>query len=113
MIPLNRLAEIIDDKKGFDVVALDVEEICSFTDTFLIASTRNYIQIEAIAAAILDEYKQQGLPMPKLQGTSRSGWVLLDCDSVIIHLFSETARGHYNIEKLWANAKPLELGISS
>lgn len=112
MIPLNRLVEIIDDKKGFDIAALDVADICSFTDTFLIASTRNYIQIEAIAAAILDEFKQQGLPMPRVQGTSRSGWVLLDCNTVIIHLFSETARGHYNIEKLWANAKPVDMGIS-
>ena len=112
MIPLNRLVEIIDDKKGFDIAALDVAQICSFTDTFLIASTRNYIQIEAIAAAIMDEFKQQGLPMPRMQGTSRSGWVLMDCNTVIIHLFSETARSHYNIEKLWASAKPVDMSIS-
>ncbi len=113
MIPLNRLVQIIDDKKGFDIAALDVSKVCSFTDTFLLASTKNYIQIEAIASAIQDEFKQNKLAIPRIQGVSKSGWILLDCGDVIVHLFSETARGLYSIEKLWSEAQPVELNIPS
>lgn len=111
MIPLNKLIGIIDDKKGLDITALDVAQVCSFTDTFLIASTRNYIQIDAIASAIQDEFKLNGLPEPRIQGQSRSGWVVLDCKDIIIHLFSEQARASYSLEKLWANATPIQINL--
>lgn len=93
------------DKKAIDVQILDLQGIFPVADYFVICSGRNVPHISAIADEIQSELEKQGFKLARLQGTPESGWVLLDCGDVIVHVFSESAREFYNLERLWRDAR--------
>ncbi len=99
------MVDTILDKKGGDVVLLDLREEAVFTDYFLICNGENDRQLRALATSIADDAKKKAdtLPWGK-EGESTNGWVLLDYGSLIVHLFSPEMRNYYNLEDLWQRA---------
>lgn len=95
--------DLIEDKKGEDILLLDTHEISSFSDFFVIATAQSERQLKAIEDDIQKTLKKQAL-MPRSEGTPQSGWILIDYGSVIAHLFSAAMRDYYNLEELWAKA---------
>lgn len=94
-------------KKAIDVVALDVRELTSYTDVFIICSARSNRQVSAIAEYIKSDLKKQKIKPVSVEGTKEGQWLLLDYGQVIIHIFHETARAFYDLEGLWADARRL------
>jgi ribosome-associated protein len=93
------------DKKGGDVLLLDLRETAIFTDYFLICNGESDRQLKALATSIADEAKEKADSIPwGLEGESANGWVLLDYGSLIVHLFSPAMRKYYNLEELWHDA---------
>jgi ribosome-associated protein len=92
------------DKKAADVAVLDIRESSVIADFFVICTGANPRQIQAIADAI-DE-KLAGLRVTKRgrEGGATSGWVLLDCGDVIVHIFGPMEREFYRLERLWSTA---------
>jgi ribosome-associated protein len=98
-----------ESKKAVDIRVLDLHEITSFTDFFVICTGTNPRQIQAISDEINIQLKRRGeLPM-SLEGYDNADWVLADYGDFIVHVFSEKARTYYDLERLWRNAKPVEL----
>src|SRR5262245_31476722 len=97
------------DVKAEDVVALDVREISSFADVFVIATGRSDRQVRAIADSIEKAAKEAGTPPLGIEGYAEGRWVLIDLDDVIVHVFQPDARLHYDIERLWSDAPRLAL----
>jgi ribosome-associated protein len=98
-----------ESKKAVDIRVLDLHEITSFTDFFVICTGTNPRQIQAISDEINIQLKRRGeLPM-SLEGYDNADWVLADYGDFIVHVFSEKARVYYDLERLWRNAKPVEL----
>ncbi|MBI3286900.1 MAG: ribosome silencing factor [Chloroflexi bacterium] len=96
------LMEVILDKKGYDIVLLDLRPIVA--DYFLIASGDNPRQMQAIRESLLErgaELEQEPL---HVEGAPESGWVLLDFGGVIVHLFTPPVREYYQLETLWSDA---------
>jgi ribosome-associated protein len=96
-------AQIALDKKALDVVLLEVGEVTSFADYFLICSGRTAIQVKAIVNAIEQHLKEQGIRPLHIEGLSESRWVLLDYDELIIHVFLDETRHFYDLERLWSD----------
>ncbi len=99
-----------DDKKAVNMIGLDLREIASFTEFFLIASGTNQRQVQAIADEINEQLKKQLRRRPvRIEGYSGAEWVLLDYGDFIIHLFDKEARDFYDLERLWRDARRVEI----
>ena len=107
-----RIATIVDDKKGEDIVCLDVRELVSYTDYLVIATARNERQAKAIHDEVhLSMKKDLGLLPARVEGESEARWVLADYIDCVLHVFVPELRDRYRLEKLWGDAKRLELGL--
>lgn len=100
----HRIVEIVSDHKASDVVMLRVAELTSLADFFVIATGRADRQVGALAGALNDELRAQGVRPLGVEGRAGARWVLLDYGSVIVHLFTPEERERYGLEKLWSAA---------
>ena len=96
--------EIASDKKGNDIVMLRTAELTTMADFFVIASGRSDRQVQALAGAIVDELRDEGIRPLGTEGRASARWVLLDFGSVIVHVFAPEEREFYGLERLWAKA---------
>ncbi len=103
----NQITEIIVDRQAEDILILDLQEVTTFTDYFVICTARSRRQLDALQSAIREELKQENVKRLALnvEGDADSGWILMDYNSVIVHLFAEDMRAYYQIEELWKNAR--------
>jgi len=92
-------------RKALGLVVLDVRELTSVADTFIICSGRSNRQVTAIAEFIITELKKAGKKPLSVEGKKEGHWVLLDYGHVIIHVFYESVRNFYDLEGLWVDAK--------
>lgn len=98
------------EKKAFDLRALDLREIASFTEFFIIASGSNQRQVQAITDEIEEQLKKQLKAKPvRTEGYSSAEWVLMDYGDFIVHIFEQKAREFYDLERLWRDARRVEL----
>ncbi len=99
--------EIVLDKKAQDVVVLDLRDITSVADFFLICSGTSEPQLKAIAEAISVRLKEEGVTAVGHDGAPVSRWLVLDYGSVLIHIFHPEVRRRFALEQLWGDAQRL------
>lgn len=95
------IAQALRNKKGRDIVILDVKHLTSITDFFVIAGAANTLQVRAMAEEVEEELGKAGVEPRRKEGYADARWVVLDYASVIVHVFHEEERAYYNIERLW------------
>jgi len=95
-------------RKALGLVVLDVRELTSVADAFIICSGRSNRQVTAIAKFIQTELKKSGIKPLSVEGKKEGHWVLLDYGHVIIHVFYESVRNFYDLEGLWMDAKKIK-----
>ena len=97
------------EKKAIDPVVLDLRDIASFTDYFVIFSGANERQVQAISDAVYDQLKKGGEPAARVEGYNTAEWILLDYGDFVVHVFEQKARKFYDLERLWRESKRVEL----
>ena len=98
-----------DTREAEDIVVLDVEQLSSVADYFLICSGTSDRQVRAIADAIAEELAQCGEKPLAMEGYQKGTWVLIDCADLIVHVFDEDTRHFYGLERLWHRAPHVEV----
>jgi len=93
------------DRKALDLDVLDLKEVSSFTDFFLICSGTSTRHTQAICDAIVDRLEESGVSPAHVEGYAQAEWILLDYLSFVVHVFSQRARQFYDLERLWKNAR--------
>ena len=96
-------------RKATDLVVLDVSELTSFADVFIICTGKSHRQVSAIAEYIKTDLKNQGISPISIEGMSDGHWVLLDYGHILIHVFYDPVRAFYDLEGLWADAKRISV----
>jgi ribosome-associated protein len=107
---LDRYIEAASEKKALNLIVLDVRDLTSIADVFIICSGRSNRQVNAIADTIVAKLKKHKIKPLSVEGTGQGHWVLLDYGHVIIHVFYEPVREFFDLEGLWSDAKRITTG---
>ena len=104
------VADAAMGKVAEKLVALDVRELVSFADTFIIATGRSDRHVRSIADAVGEAATKAGEPPLGVEGYTEGRWVLIDLGDIVVHIFQGETRGHYDLERLWSDAPRLDFG---
>ena len=102
-----KAVEVASEKQATDILLLDIRDVCSFADYFVICSGESSRQLRAIYEEIEHALKKEGVLPPHIEGDVDSGWLLIDFGDVIVHIFSPFEREFYQLDKLWSQARPV------
>lgn len=106
---LRKICEIIDEKKGEDILVLDISEVSSFADFFIICHGYNQKQNQAICDGIRETLKKEyRLHTDHVEGYQQADWILMDYLNFVVHIFSPQARQFYKLDRLWSDGVQLE-----
>ncbi len=103
-----KISELVSGMKAQDVKVIDLRALSSFTDFFIVCSGTSDRQVCAIADKVVLELKKEGIRPISAEGYERGDWVLVDYADVVLHVFSEEARAHYDLEGFWNRAPHLK-----
>lgn len=101
--------QAVDDKKGEDIVVLNMEGVSLIADQFIICHANSERQVQAIAKEVADKASENGYMVKRIEGMDLARWVLVDLGDVVVHVFHRDERGYYNLEKLWGDAPLLDM----
>ena len=104
-----KMAEILDKKGALDIQILGVAHLTSITDYFVIATATSSTHLKALCDEVEYKLKEEDeISASRVEGYQGGGWILVDFDDVIVHIFDANSREFFNLEKLWAAAERIE-----
>lgn len=106
---LKTVVDAIENKKGINIKILKIDDITIIADYFVIASGTSNTHIKALADEVEFKMEQSGFPINHREGYEEGKWVLLDYNSVIVHIFYPETRDFYSLEKLWSDATEIDI----
>jgi ribosome-associated protein len=101
---LRRAVDLAADRKGVDLMLLDLRGISNATDFFLLVNGTSDTHVRAIADHIIDEMRKEGMRADHIEGLRSGRWVLIDYIDFVVHVFHPAAREFYQLERLWGDA---------
>lgn len=107
------IGTMIDDKKGEDIRVLDIQGLSPLADYFVIASGNSDRQVSAICSHVEDELTKRGIEPKHIEGQREGRWVILDYADIIVHIFHHEERDYYKIERIWSDAKNLQITVDT
>lgn len=103
------IARVLDSKKADKIDVIEIADLTVISDYFVIASSNNTTHVKALADEVEFELKKLGKTTTRVEGYQNANWIVLDYLDVMVHIFYEETRNYYNLEKLWADGKKLDL----
>lgn len=101
--------DALEDKKAQDLKVIDIAEISSVADYFIIAGGTNRNQVQAMCDNVDECLGRAGVHCKQTEGYQNANWILMDFGDVIIHIFDEENRSYYNLERIWRDGKEVEV----
>lgn len=108
---MRRALHAASEKKAIDPTVLDLRGIATFTDFFLIFTGANRRQAQAISDEIVEQLKRHGSPASRVEGYQNAEWILIDYGDFVVHIFDDKARRFYDLERLWREARRLDVSF--
>ena len=101
--------KILDSKKGYDIDVIEIGDVTAITDYFVICTGNSEPQLKALADEVEYQMKERGVPVGHIEGYATASWILLDYSDVIVHIFHKESRMYYSLERLWTDAKKVDV----
>lgn len=105
----DRVAQLMLEKSALDVSIMDLRGVTSMTDCFVLCTGSSNAQVKAIVDHVDDTLRGDGIKPHHIEGYEGRSWVILDYVNVVVHIFLPQQRDYYNLERLWADAKILQI----
>lgn len=105
---LKLIYQALEDKKGEDIVMIDISQVSVLADYFVICSAGNDSQIQALVDNVDEKMHENGYQIRQQEGRNSGTWVLLDYGDVIVHIFERENRSFYNLERIWNDGRRVE-----
>lgn len=99
----------LEDKKAEDIKVIDISDISTIADYFIIASGSNRSQIQTLADNVEETLGRMGCTLKQAEGYDNANWILMDYKDIIVHIFDRDNRLFYDLERIWRDGKPMEL----
>lgn len=106
---IHRALHAAAEKKALEPTVLDLRDIATFTDFFVITTGTNRRQVQAISDEVVEQLKRAGTRAARVEGYQTAEWILIDYGDFIVHVFDEKARRFYDLERLWREAKRIDV----
>ena len=106
---VKKIVEALEDKKAEDITVLDIGEVSSIADYFIIANGNNANQLTAMEDAVDEAMYTHGVHQKQVEGTGNSTWILMDYQDIIVHLFSKEDRQFYDLDRIWRDGKVVDV----
>ena len=106
---VKKVVESLEDKKAEDITVIDITEVSSIADYFIIADGNNNNQVQAMVDNVDETLGRAGFEAKQIEGTRNSSWVLMDYGDMIVHVFDEENRLFYDLERIWRDGKELDI----
>lgn len=101
------VAEVASDRLASNITVLDISDLSTIADVFVVCSADNVRQLNALREEITTQLRTQEVSPRRVEGAAESGWILMDYGDVIVHLFTDEQRSFYRLEDLWSEAPTL------
>ena len=105
---VKKIVKALDDKKANDIEVMKIDELTIVADYFVIATANSNTHVKALADEVEYQLEEAGITADHIEGRA-TGWVLLEYCGVVVHLFLEESRNYYNLERLWEDAKKIDI----
>ena len=105
----SKAAAFLDSKKAERLSVIEIENISSLADYFVIATGNNNTHVRALADELEEKLKAEGRAPARVEGYRSNSWIILDYEEVVVHLFTADAREFYDLDRLWADGEKLEI----
>ena len=105
---VKKIVKALDDKKGNDIQIIKIEELTIVADYFVICTANSNTHVRALADEVEYQLEEAGIKADHIEGRA-TGWVLLEYKGVVVHIFLEESRNYYNLERLWEDAKKIDV----
>ena len=106
---VKKAVSALENKKAEDITVIDISEVSSIADYFIIANGSNANQLAAMQDAVDEAFYKAGLHAKQIEGNKSSTWILIDYNDVIVHLFDKEDRLFYDLERIWKDGKVIDL----
>lgn len=103
------IIDALENKKAEEIRLINISEISTIADYFIITNGNNKSQIQALADHVEEKLSKIGIQPKNIEGYNTANWILIDCQDVLVHIFDKESRGYYDLERIWRDGKIIDI----
>ena len=106
---LKSMIDALEDKKAENIQLIDISEVSTIADYFIITNGTNASQIQALSDNVEERLSKNGIRPKNIEGYNTANWILMDYNDILVHIFDRDSRGFYDLERIWRDGKIIDI----
>ena len=106
---LKTMIDALDEKKAENIQLIDISEVSTIADYFIITNGTNTSQIQALSDHVEEMLSKNGIRPKSIEGYNTANWILMDYSDILVHIFDQESRGFYDLERIWRDGKVIDV----